>query len=370
MIVPSEFEALSRAGLQPLITAMEETFNGDNVRPGYNFRRFLPSRRYSIDGTFQAMGVDNGLIVADVVALDSPLPVKNRPSVKSEIGEIPKIGTELTMNETDMKQLRLLRNGGGDADLVAQLYFNDVRRVYGGVLEQIEAIFLQGLSTGFGLVSEYNVGVGIRLNYGYNHNFGVVTVWGTQGYTAVGDLVNSANQASADGNSIGLFLMNRASLNQLLSSPDARDLFANSQGLESVNFNPNLEQINRGLETNYGFRVEMIERPVTYQVNGVKTTVNPWAAGQVVGIPSDNIGSIVWSDVEEMSQPVAGVSYARAEEAILISQYKTVRPSLKHYTASQAVMAPVINGTNIYKLDTTSTVNPILALDGSEEGGA
>jgi hypothetical protein len=63
---------------------------------------------------------------------------------------------------------------------------------------------------------------------------------------------------------------------------------------------------------------------------------------------------LVWSEVEEMSSPVGGVNYSIAEDFILISQYGAKRPSLKLWTDAQAVALPVINGYNVYKLDTTT----------------
>lgn len=74
MIVSSEFDSLIKAGLSPVVLALQQYYNGSNVVPTYSFRQGL-GKKYSVDGTYKALGVDNGLIVADVIALDSPLPV-------------------------------------------------------------------------------------------------------------------------------------------------------------------------------------------------------------------------------------------------------------------------------------------------------
>lgn len=104
-----------------------------------------------------------------------------------------------------------------------------------------------------------------------------------------------------------------------------------------------------------GCELEVIERSVTFEKNGVQSTVNPWAAGQIIGLQNDQVGSLVWSDVVEASNPVGGVNYSIGESGILIKQYRLVRPSLKQVTASESVSLPVIAGVNqIYKLDTTA----------------
>ena len=63
---------------------------------------------------------------------------------------------------------------------------------------------------------------------------------------------------------------------------------------------------------------------------------------------------MVWSTVEEMEAPVGGVNYSRAEDMILISQYRLARPSLRQFTGAQAVALTVIDKNVVYTLDTTA----------------
>lgn len=357
MIAPSEFDDIIAAGLEPVVLSLQETFNGENARPTYLFRQFL-GKRYSIDGSWKSLGIDNGLIAADVIALDSPLPVKLRPSISQASGQIPKLGTELPMNESELKQLRLLKRAGGDLAQISTLIFQDTRRVYGGVLEQIESQFLEGLSNGFFVRDTLNVGLGVRADFGYltGNQFNASVVWGNTGYTPISDIVSVLDKADADGVAITRILLDRATLNQILISDEAKALFSNYNRSLNAGSRITLSQLNEAMGDSYsGIVFEEINRSVTYEVNGVKTTVKPWATGQLIFLSSDQVGSLVWSDVEEMEAPVGGVNYARAEDFILISQYRTVRPSLKQWTAAQAVALPVINGFNIYKLDSTQT---------------
>lgn len=355
-IVNSEFDALIAAGLDPVVLALQETFNGDNVQPDYSFRRDL-GRRYSPDATYKTMGYDSGLVAADIVALDSPLPIKSRPPVQEAGGLVPKIGTERSMNETDRRQLRLmLRAARGESDLIRiqSMLFRDVRSVYGGVLEQIEWRKLQGESQGYFVADTENVGLGVRVDFGYRpqNMFGASIVWGQPGYTAVGDLVRVVDAAAGNGVNITRVRMNTATKNLLLASPDAANLVSNFYGALNQGVRPTFTSLNTVLQTEHGFVIEEIKRSVKYEVNGVQTVVQPWAAGQVTFLQSGLIGDLVYSEVEEMSTPVGGVNYSTAEDFILISQYAAKRPSLKQWTDAQAVALPVINGFNVYKLDT------------------
>ncbi|MDR2274357.1 MAG: hypothetical protein LBF27_25845 [Sphingobacterium sp.] len=352
-IVNSGFEDRIAAGLDPVVIALQETFNGEDVQPGYSFRNDL-GIQYSFDGTYKTMGMDNGLVAADIIALDSPLPVKSRPAVQQATGLVPKIGTERFMNETDRKQLRTMIRSNEPAIRVNARLFNDVRHVYGGVLEQIEWRHLQGQSQGF-FVADHpdNVGLGVRVDYGYrNQNlFNANIVWGQPGYTAVGDLVRVIEASKVK---IARVRMNVATKNLLLASPDASNLVADVNGAQSNGTRPTLTRLNEALQTEYGFVIEVVDRSIRYEINGVFTDVDPWATGQVIFLQAGKFGDLVWSDVEEMHTPVGGVNYSTAEQFILISQYAAKRPSLRFWTDAQAVALPVINGYNILKLDTTT----------------
>lgn len=356
MIAPSEFNAIAAAGLGSVTLAITEKYNGTNSPLPYYHRRFL-TPRYSMDGTWNALQSNHKAIVADIVSLDSSIPLKTRPGVSAVSGELPKIATERNLNESELRQLRLMMAAGYDLLIIQREFFKDVEACYTGILEQWEALTLQGLSSGIILVDENtNVGTGVRIDFGYKaaNLFNPTIVWGQTGYTPVSDLTRVAEAARMDGNPIARFFMPVAQKNQILSSTEAKNIYANSQGIATGAFNPTLEQFNTAVKTTYGWEIETVERPVTYEINGVQTTKDPWKAGQIVGVVSDKVGSLVYSEVEENTARVAGVNYSAGENNILLKQFRLVRPSLKQITASEAVSLPVISEVNrIYKLDVT-----------------
>ena len=72
---------------------------------------------YSSDQKWEGTSANTVYVAADVVALDSPLPVKARPSVGTSSGKLPKIGMKKALSETDITaidtmkaQLLLLEN--------------------------------------------------------------------------------------------------------------------------------------------------------------------------------------------------------------------------------------------------------------------
>lgn len=348
---PSFFNDIIQAGFDPVVTALETTFNGEKQAPNYLFRQYL-TREYSVDGTFQSVTEDLGFIMADLIALDSPLPEKTRPAIEKFGGSLPKIGQELSMNETDLRQARLMLSAGSNLSAVQAKVFRNTARVYGGVLEKLEYTFLKGLSAGVVVADQNtNVGTAVRVNYQYQNNYNASVVWGQAGATPFADLMAMIDDAS----NISEVLMDRQSLNHLLNDEDAQNFVASHQRALNQGQATSLSALNDAFETNYGFTVRVITRKATYEINGVKTTVNAWEAGQIIGLTSDKAGKLVYSEVEEKFAPVGGKNYSEAEGFILLGMYRTIRPSLKEWTDAQAVALPVIDRSNVYKLDTTAT---------------
>jgi hypothetical protein len=61
---------------------------------------------------------------------------------------------------------------------------------------------------------------------------------------------------------------------------------------------------------------------VKFEKNGVKTNLKPWTPGAVVGLTSDQVGSLTWGTLAEMEHPVATVNYQTVEDFILVSKYR------------------------------------------------
>lgn len=58
MIAPSEFNAISAAGLGSVTLALVEKFNDDNAKLPYYHRRFL-TPKFSLDGTWNTLQINN-----------------------------------------------------------------------------------------------------------------------------------------------------------------------------------------------------------------------------------------------------------------------------------------------------------------------
>lgn len=323
-----------------------ETLNGENRQPSYLHRSML-RKEESVDGKWESISSDNITVAADVVAMDSSLPLKSRPAISTATGDIPKMGMELKLNENQLTALdTLVAKGAKDSQIVAKL-FADTPRVITGIYEQLEAMFLRGLSTGIALVDSNNVGTGIRVNYGYktDNKFGVSVLWSdATNATPLSDIRKVLDASSAKGYTTSIIMMDRTTFNNIKKTNEGKQLYATSIG----NFGntltiPTSKQFMSAFQDEYQIEIRIVDRSVNYQIDGIKTTEKPWASGQVVFLTGEQVGSLVWAKLAEMNHPAENVNYTTADEFILVSKYRQNRPSLAEFTSSQARCLPVIS---------------------------
>lgn len=350
--IESQFKDVIQAQFKSIVLAIVEEFNGEKYDNVYTFRRFL-NKRFSLDGTYSTMVADVGSVMADYISLDSPLPTKSRPSVSSALGVIPKAGIEFPMNETDLRQVRLLlnsANGSEDYNNALAMIFNNTRRAYKAILDLLQYRFEQGLSAGLFTASTDNVGLDIRVDYNFTNLYAASTIWGQSGYTAFQDIIDMVDDA---GGAIDRILLDRATMNLLLNSDDAKNAVSSVTGGSGAMIN--FTQLNEYVIANEGFQFEIVpQNKFVFEVNSVKTKVVGWTPGQVIGITDDKVGILAHSRPEEYYARVGGKEYQEADGFVLLSKYRASRPSLKEWSDAQAVALPVIDANKVYKLDTTS----------------
>jgi len=335
-----------------------ETFNGEDLAPTYLYRRFL-QKRFSLDGKWNSLSVNNSLVAADIIAMDSSIPLKKRPSLATATGDIPKMGIELAIREQKLTELQTLVALGRVDDALA-LFFSDTRLVIGAQYERLEAMFQEGLSSGVVVVEDTEtVGTGIRIDYGYltTNQFESETTWSNPAATPISDMQVLIDAASQSGRTPNLVMMDLATFNNAIKTTEFKESFAAAYGIFGANIpTPTADQARNVFQTRYGLGVEIINRYVNIQRNGIDVRVKPWKDGAVVFTNTNNLGSLVYATLAEQNAPVAGVAYQQVDDFMLVSKYRLNRPSLMEVTNSQSRVVPVIDNVNaIFVLDTTIT---------------
>jgi hypothetical protein len=269
---------------------------------------------------------------------------------------------ELWLNEKQLTELHAMRAQSiPEGEIVAKL-FMDTPRVITGINELMEKCFLEALSTGVTVIDDTeNVGIGVRMDFGYlNENkFGANVLWSdSETAQPLDDFRKVIKKAKSVGNTISQVYMDDVTFANFVATKQVREYFAWSLkfvGDLKVVPIPTIDEVNSALKKDNAYRltIHIIDRTVINEKNGVRTVTTPWSEGKVVFTTTTQVGVYTWARLAEMDSPVAGVSYEIADSYILVSMFRTNRPSLREFTTSQARVVPVICDVDkIYLLDT------------------
>lgn len=333
-----------------------EKLNGSENALVYRHKTMLRDE-FSVSGKWDSLTLNGTVVAADVVALDSPLPLKNRDAISKASGDIPKKGMEMKLNEQQMQDIDTLIAVGGAEAQINQKLFADTPKVIGGIYEENEAEFLQGYSTGVALVDANNVGTGIRVDYKYpdENKFGTPVLFSdpaSKPLTRIQETILA--KASLDGNAVIRLMLDPATLANIAKSDEAKDLYAMYIGnYGQTKPTPNLTRLNEAVSQEYGYTFDVVDRTVIFEKNGVRTAVKPWAAGAIVAVTSEIVGTLTYAKLAEQNHPVAGVTYELVDGKILVSKYRLNKPSLGEFTSSQARVVPIVSAPT-YLLNTAT----------------
>ena len=202
-----------------------------------------------------------------------------------------------------------------------------------------------------------NTGVGIRVDFGYKaeHLFRSKIAWGSSGYVPQDDIDEVFDAAEADGNKIALVMMSQKYFNLFKNSTQGKIISANySNYIYTSTANlpvPSRANFLAALEDLYGARFIPVNSSFRIEKNGVQSVVRPWVEANIVFLYDDVVGRLVYGNVAEKNNPVAGVTYQEAGQGTLVSKYSKTDP-LEEFTMAQALALPVIDGaSSIYLME-------------------
>lgn len=337
--------------LQRIITTVNEKRNANLT---YLHKTMLRPE-YSADQKWDSATVNTNFVAADMVAMDSPLPIKKRDRLQVASGVLPKVGMKKIMRETQLNALNIMIAQNAKFQDIAKRLVDDVLSCSVGIDEKNEYNFLKALSDGVILVEDAdNTGVGLRVNFGYldSNKFGVEEA----DAISYDDIRRPINKASEDGNAITKIAIALSTYNKLRQTQWAKELVANYRGLvftDATNLPvPTAKAFDEAFaDDNNGITFIKIDRPVRIEKDGVQTTVKPFNAKHIIYLTNEELGALVWSTLVEARNGVAGVSYQTIDQYKLIAKYSTTDP-YQELTTGQALVLPVLeNVDQIYMLD-------------------
>ena len=342
----------------------------NNGQPMTYLHKTMLNPVYSADQKWEGTSANTVYVAADMVAMDSPLPIKKRDRLSTSNGKLPKVGMEKKKGETDINTLNIMNAqyqslvaagnnvaAASQRQRIIQRFADDAVYCSVGIDEKNEANFLTALADGVMAVpDDENTGTALRVSFGYDkfpqNHFGV-EVLGHIGREDIERVIDKANQ---DGVTLTTIAISLSTYREMKKERWARELVADSKDV-TYNDNtklpiPNATAFDEAFATEFGgIQFLKIDRTVYFEKNGVRTPVKPFNANKLVFLSSTQVGSLVWGTLAEVTNPVAGVKYQNIDQYKLISEFSTTKPLIEH-TTGEALVIPVIeNVDQIYTID-------------------
>lgn len=339
----------------PKLQTIIEKINGKRTPPKYFFKERLRSE-YSPDQKWNSASVNTNYVAADIVALDSELPLKSRPTFAVASGTLPKVGMKMIKKESQINAINIMIAQNLPNERIIQKLIADADICASGIDEINEYNFLKALSDGQILVKDENAtaGTGLRISFNYlaENSFGVET----KDSLELSDIKRVIEKADADGNTIAEIWIAKTAYDKLRQTRAAKELVATFSGMSFTDTTtlpvPTATKFNEAFaDDNNGVAFVVVDRSVKIEKDGKVSATKPWNANKLVFTIGGQIGALVYGSTAESTNKVNGVNYTTIDGYKLISEYSKNEP-LQEITASQALVLPVIeNVDQLYTLD-------------------
>lgn len=328
---------------------------------------------YSADQKWEGTSANTTYVAADIVEMDSPLPVKKRGSIATSNGKLPKIGMKKILFESGINTINIMKahynsidessQAGKDAKVaekkrIINKLLDDGLACSVGIDETNEKNFLDALSNGCVAVEDAdNSGKAVRFDYGYKAENLFHTA--TKDVIAKEDIDKIFEKADTDGNTIVKVMLAKSTFNAMKKEQWAKELVADDTGhiyTDSTHLKtPTVQALQTALKNEYDADFTLVDRSIIVEKNGKQKSVKPWNADNIIFLCNEEVGSLVWGTLAEATNPVEGVKYSTIDNYKLISKYSKNEPSLQEVTAGQALVVPVIEDVDqIYSLSLAS----------------
>lgn len=359
-----------------VIGKITEKFNGSKTEPVLLHKTML-TEEYSADLSWGSTELNHSVVAADVVSLDSSLPLKKRGKLSNATGTVAKLGVKFRKGEKQITNVNIMIARGADEATVASKIFDDAPKVVKAIDTRTEIMFEQALSTGQVLVVDRsddgdNDGTGVRADFGYldaNKFKGTVAPWGKKAARPIDDLRQMFDKANADSNIITHVYVSKKYFNYMRSCTQSKLLTATfeNQVITSIALLPvpSRRAFLDALNDEFGAQFHIVDAVFKIEnPDGSEDSVRPWVEANIVGVPAEVVGRLVYGTLAEETNPVANVSYQKSGSHILVSKYSKTDP-LEEFTAGQALCMPVIDGADsIYLLTADEVADGALTVSG------
>ena len=339
----------------PQLQRLIETVNKRRDRNLVYLHKQHLNEEYSPDNKWESTISDTTYVAADFVSMDSALPIKQRDTIQTANGKLPKVGISRILRETDINTLNTMEAQGGNAQLIARKLANDPVACAQGIDERNEYNFLFGFSNGYvAIKDDDNPTQLMRISFNY---LAKNTFYSSEkGEAKLEDILNVIDKAAENGVTIRYIWISKQTYDELRHSREARELSANyERRIVADDFTlpvPTPTKFDEAFsDETGGVEFVKVNRSVIIEENGNRKSVKPWNDNRLIFVADEIVGTLVYGRLAETTNPVENVLYQLIDNYKLIARFRETNP-LRETTTGQAIVAPIIeNIDQIYVLD-------------------
>lgn len=356
-IVPSYFSNLAASeNLQFLLDSSQKNLEQQSI-----WRKYLtpgiPQMSLSFDA---AIGRERIAAAASIVDQDAPAPLRSRNKLELYKGTIPAIKEKFKMNQSDMRQIEVMKRlplAGNNSALISFLNKDLAEAAVAGD-KRVDHMFLQAVST---LTVDINTtnnpdgaayGTIDLLGQSYQKQ-GVPTVWSDVASTPIDDIENFINiNWKNRGRKFGKILMPYELWLSFKKTTQVKTYLATflNTGKSASSFAVTLDMVNQMFAQNMWPTIEIINHITHIEVDGLPTYVRGFKSENVSFVPDGKFGILHNAISMEELHPDSTKSYAKFNQT-LVSKWAESDP-LTEFTAMELNAFPVPNIDEVFILKT------------------
>lgn len=288
---------------------------------------------------------------ASVTTRGSRSPLRSRANLEKLSGTIPPIQVKYQMLENDLRNYMTLQTLPVSDEVkkkaALDLIFGDTKKVGDAAMKRIDAFVLEAISTGQITLTTTNNPDGQvaptaidLLIPDFNTTNGAIT-WATAASaTPITDIAKVVNDHSAKGNTFEKILMSWTVWQLMIATTQVKDLYSAFLGKANNKVIPTLDTVNDFLRGQQLPTIELVNKPIGIETDGVISVIYPFATTVAVFIPGGKLGVIKNAIAAEEMNRVEKVAYAKFNNA-LISKWQENEP-WSEYTKSELNAFPAV----------------------------
>lgn len=300
--------------------------------------------------------------MASVISRDASAPLRSRALLEKLQGSVPAIKQKFQMSEEDYRQWLAIQgmaglSGSAKINQIMDLIWNDAKKAAEAPIKRLDAMVLEGISTGAITIDVNNNPDGVALSAPLSlgmpaeNKANAAVSWATSATAKpVTDITAMAEKAAEKGMSIEKMLMTRAKFIEMSKTQEVIDVLQGYFNFAKKNI-PTFQQVNDYLSANLLPQIELVEYVTGVEKDGKIEAYRPFKSQNVAFLPAGKLGVIHNAFAIQQIAPVAQVSYA-LNNRVLVSKWSQNDP-FGEYTMGELNAFPGFEAIkSMYLLDT------------------